>query len=234
VTDHVSDLLLCPSKTAVQNLADEGVTREVHLVGDIMLDILNWARTRASDQKQALLDRLSLKSGQFILATMHRSENTDDPENLANILKAFNSLEETVVFPAHPRTRKSISAANGRLGPNVRVIEPLGYFDMMNLSQSARLILTDSGGLQKEAYWLGVPCVTLRNETEWVETVEAGWNVLAGSDCEKILELARGFSPPRTHPALYGEGCVAQACVEVLENAGGRSFLVSPAVEQIA
>jgi len=234
VTDHVSDLLLCPSKTAVQNLADEGVTREVHLVGDIMLDILNWAKTRASNQRQALLNRLSLKSGEFILATMHRSENTDNPENLGNILKAFNSLNETVVFPAHPRTRKSIAAAQERLGTNVQLIEPLGYFDMINLSQSARLILTDSGGLQKEAYWLGVPCVTLRNETEWVETVEAGWNVLAGSECQKIVELARNFSPPRTHPALYGEGCVAQVCVEVLENAGGRkSFALQP-VEQIA
>jgi UDP-GlcNAc3NAcA epimerase len=234
VTDHVSELLLCPSKISVENLANEGVERGVHIVGDIMLDILNWARERALDQRQPLLNRLFLNSGKFILATMHRSENTDNPENLSGILQAFNSVKEPIVFPAHPRTRKAIEAVQAKLGANVQLVEPLGYFDMINLSQSARLILTDSGGLQKEAYWLGVPCITLRNETEWVETVEAGWNVLAGADSKKIIELVRSFSPPSHRPALYGEGVVAQACVEVLESAGGARLAAGKPVAQLA
>src|SRR5262249_16375023 len=125
---------------------------------------------------------------------------------------AFNAIEEDVVFPVHPRTRKMLNG-DKCLGSHVRLLEPLSYFDMVALSRSARLILTDSGGLQKEAYWLGVPCVTLRDETEWVETVSAGWNTLAGSDTNRIVQAVRSFTPPPARAPLYGNGCVAARCV---------------------
>ena len=195
VADHLSDLLFCPSDTAVNNLAAEGISRNVHQVGDVMLDVLNWARRRASASPDTILERLGLKQGRYVLATVHRSENTDATWRLSSILAAFNSLEEPVVFPIHPRTRRVIAEAGFVLEPHVRLIDPLGYLDMVTLSASARLILTDSGGLQKEAYWLGVPCVTLRDETEWVETVQAGWNTLVGSDDERIVEAARDVRP---------------------------------------
>ena len=217
VADHLSDLLFCPSRTAVTNLAAEGITRGVHLVGDVMLDVLTWAKARANGKPPEILTRLDLGERRYLLATVHRSENTDDGRRLADILTALNALDEVVVFPVHPRTRKAIErAGENRLGPHVRLVEPLGYFDMVGLSRHARLILTDSGGLQKEAYWLGVPCVTLRHETEWVETVTAGWNTLAGSDPEKILQAVRSFAPPASRPPLYGEGCVSARCVELL------------------
>jgi UDP-GlcNAc3NAcA epimerase len=217
VADQLADLLLCPSDTAATNLAAEGITRGVHVVGDVMLDVLNWAKERAEDAANGILSRLGLKPGQYLVTTVHRSENTDDRARLSALLKAFNALEEPVVFPVHPRTRKVIDGdSHYQLRPHVRLIEPLGYFDMVALSRSARLILTDSGGLQKEAYWLGVPCITLREETEWVETVDAGWNTLAGADTEKIVHAVRSLSAPKIRPPLYGEGSVAERCVAVL------------------
>jgi len=216
VADHVSNLLLCPSQTAVDNLAAEGVVDNVHLVGDVMLDVLNWARQRAESGPPEILTRLGLANKSYLLATVHRSENTDDPAQLAHIVDAFNSIQEPLIFPIHPRARKVLDAANIRLAPHVQLIDPVGYVDMVALAGSARMILTDSGGLQKEAYWLGVPCVTLRNETEWVETVEAGWNILAGSDSRSITDAVRRFNPAGTRPALYGQGAAAAACVDLL------------------
>jgi UDP-N-acetylglucosamine 2-epimerase len=216
IADHLSDLLLCPSDAAVRNLAAEGITRNVHLVGDVMLDVLNWARQRIAAEPPGIVERLGLERGGYLLATTHRSENTDDPVRLTNILDAFNSLEEPVVFPVHPRTRKAIQRAGCRMRPEVHMITPVGYLEMVALAESARMILTDSGGLQKEAYWLRVPCLTLRDQTEWVETVEAGWNRLIGADSKKILEAVRSFAPNGTHPALYGDGFAAANCVERL------------------
>jgi len=181
-----------------------------------MLDVLNWATRRAASAKSEILGRLGLKDGRYVLATMHRSENTDEPARLSGILEAFGALDEIVLFPVHPRARKVIAEGNYKVGPQVRMVEPLGYFDMVTVAAAARLILTDSGGLQKEAYWLGVPCVTLRDETEWVETVEAGWNILTGSGFEKIVQAVRSFTPPAVRPPLYGDGCVAARCVELL------------------
>ncbi|MDB2347893.1 UDP-N-acetylglucosamine 2-epimerase (non-hydrolyzing) [Verrucomicrobiales bacterium] len=217
VADHVSQLLLCPSQVAVNNLAAEGITRGVHVVGDVMLDVLNWARQRNQQRPPEILSRLQLAGQGFLLATLHRSENTDDPVRLTGILEAFNSLPETIVFPIHPRTRKAIAAAKLAVGPNVRLLEPVGYCEMVALSGAARLILTDSGGLQKEAYWLGVPCVTLRDETEWVETVESGWNTLAGAECARIVGTVRAARRPATQGALYGDGCVAARCVALMQ-----------------
>ena len=135
---------------------------------------------------------------------------------LSSILRALSTLDEPVVFPVHPRARRVIIGSNLRLASHVRAIDPLGYLDMVALTASARLVLTDSGGLQKEAYWLGVPCVTLRNETEWVETVDTGWNILVGSNAEKIIEAVHTLAPPSSRPALYGDGCAATKCVDLL------------------
>jgi UDP-GlcNAc3NAcA epimerase len=214
VADHLSDLLLCPSQTAVDNLASEGVIRNVHLVGDVMLDVLNWARTRISTRVPAILGHLGLEPGEYLIATVHRGENTDNPDRLAGILSAFNALDHPVVFPVHPRARKMIGAT-GRIKAHVRLIDPLGYLEMVAVSGAAKAILTDSGGLQKEAYWLGVPCVTLRDETEWVETVQAGWNRLVGADEASIVDAVRRFTPPTVRPSLYGDGQAASHCVDL-------------------
>jgi UDP-GlcNAc3NAcA epimerase len=218
VADHLSDILLCPSDTAVSNLANEGISQNVHNVGDVMLDVLNWAkdelRARSADSGHFGLGRRS-----YVVATVHRSENTDDPARLSGILRALDAIGEPVVFPVHPRARKIINGSGFQLKPHVKLIEPLGYLEMVSLTSSSRLVLTDSGGLQKEAYWLGVPCVTLRDETEWVETVQAGWNTLAGADAAAIVEAVRSFDPKRPQPALYGDGRAAGACVSLLEAA---------------
>jgi UDP-N-acetylglucosamine 2-epimerase len=216
VADHLSQLLLCPSETAVKNLSAEGITRGVHLVGDVMLDVLRWACQRAEKKSDAILSRFELEPKGYLLATMHRSENTDDPKRLSAILEAFNACDEPVLFPVHPRSRRMIENGRCVLKPHVRMIEPLGYFEMVTVTNSARLVLTDSGGLQKEAYWLGVPCLTLREETEWVETVAAGWNTLVGSETDKIVNAVRTLAPPAGRVSLYGDGCVAAKCVDLL------------------
>ena len=215
VADHLSELLLCPSDTAVRNLAAEGITQNAHLVGDVMLDVLNWAKQRLSETPK-ILQQLGLVRQSYVLATVHRSENTDDLSRLAQILRAFNSLDEPVIFPVHPRTQKAITETGFTVKSHVRLIDPVGYMDMMALARAARMVMTDSGGLQKEAYWLGVPCVTMRAETEWVETVQAGWNTLVGSDSERIIEAVRSFTPNGTHPALYGDGSASVNCVDLL------------------
>ena len=216
VADHLSDLLLCPSETAVSNLALEGVTENVHLVGDVMLDALNWAKQRNEGAEATSVSRLGLKRKQYLVATLHRSENTDDKARFTNILATFNSLDESVVFPVHPRAQKIISETNFHPKSGLHLIDPVGYLEMVALVGEARLVLTDSGGLQKEAYWLGVPCLTLRNETEWVETVEAGWNVLVGSDSERIARSVKSFIPPDARPILYGDGTAAKKCVDLI------------------
>jgi UDP-GlcNAc3NAcA epimerase len=215
LTDHVSDLLLCPSQSAVDNLENEGITSGVHLVGDVMSDALNYAAKYASQQSMILRD-LKLEEKGFLVATVHRAENTDAPERLRAILDAFNALDEPVLFPVHPRTRNALQQVKYTLAPHVQLIEPLGYLDMVRLMQAARMILTDSGGMQKEAYWLGVPCVTLRDETEWLETVQAGWNILVGSDTAQIVAAIREWRASQEHPQLYGDGQVAMRVVRAL------------------
>jgi UDP-N-acetylglucosamine 2-epimerase len=216
LADHVSDLLLCPSDTAAANLAAEGISQNVHVVGDVMLDVLNWARRRAQENPTQILERLEVQRGSYLVATVHRSENTDDVTRLEGILRAFNRLDEPIVFPVHPRAQKVIAQSNCHLRSHIRLIDPLGYLDMVALTAGARLVLTDSGGLQKEAYWLSVPCVTLRDETEWVETTETGWNRLAGADANRIVRAVRSLVPPDRHPALYGDGDAAARCVDLL------------------
>lgn len=218
VADHLSDLLLVPSETAVRNLATEGITRGVHVVGDVMSDSLLAADVRARTLS-TVLQRLGLTDKGFLLVTVHRAENTDDPARLGSILAALGDAGTTVVFPVHPRTKGVMAKLGLTFASNVLPIDPVGYLDMVRLEGAARMILTDSGGVQKEAYWLGVPCVTMRDETEWVETVEAGWNLLVGADRDRIAHAARHFAPPPARPFLYGDGQVAGRIVTTIEGA---------------
>jgi UDP-N-acetylglucosamine 2-epimerase len=215
VADVLADLLFAPSETAARNLAAEGVQGRVHVVGDVMADALFAAVARARMQSDVLA-RLGLEPRGYLLATVHRAENTDDPQRLAAILGALGEVGLPVVLPLHPRTRAAVERQALRVPPTIRLIEPVGYLDMVRLESDARRILTDSGGVQKEAYWLGVPCVTLRAETEWVETVDAGWNRLVGADREAIIEAASRFEPPALRPALFGDGHAAEQVAELV------------------
>ena len=216
VADRVSTYLFAPTQNAVDNLAREGITEGVTLTGDIMCDALLQHARRASERSR-VLSRLALTPGAYVLATVHRAANTDDPAKLAEIMDALALLKEAVILPMHPRTRAALMATDIEVEAPVRVIAPVGYLDMLELQRNARMVLTDSGGMQKEAYLLGVPCVTLREETEWVETLVGGWNVLAGADAERILAAARRTPPRGTPPAVFGDGNAAQRMVEALE-----------------
>jgi UDP-GlcNAc3NAcA epimerase len=207
VTDRVADVLCCPSDRAVRNLAAEGITRGVHVTGDVMRDLLERARPRLD---RRMLDALGLTPGTYTLLTLHRAHNTDDAERLAAILGALVDAAMPIVFPVHPRTRDALAAAGRGLAGALRPIDPVGYHDMLALQQHARVVLTDSGGVQKEAYWLGVPCVTLRNETEWMETVDAGWNRLVGSDPAAIRAALNDVRTLDMRPELYGDGRAAE------------------------
>jgi len=194
-----------------------------------MLDVLRWAEQQFRRNPSKVVKALELGNNSYLVATLHRSENTDVKDRLRAILDAFNSLDECIVFPVHPRTRKALTEMGFKPKANVRLIAPLGYLEMIELVSSARMVLTDSGGLQKEAYWLGVPCLTMRNETEWIETVDEGWNTLVGADKEKIIEAAKSFSPPDLRPPLYGLGAAAEKCVELI----GSQSVLAPAVGPI-
>ncbi|MBY0493478.1 MAG: UDP-N-acetylglucosamine 2-epimerase (non-hydrolyzing) [Cyanobacteria bacterium] len=213
VTDSLSSLLLCPSDSAANNLRREGITSGVHVVGDVMADVL--AKFGGTANASAVLAGHGVTAGSYFVATIHRAENTDDESRLRAIVGALSTLPLPVLFPAHPRVKAALAAANLQPGSGMNVIEPLGYASMMAVVKHARAVLTDSGGLQKEAYWLGVPCVTLRGETEWVETVSAGWNTLTGADPIKIAAAVKA-APPSALPPLYGAGAAA-SIVALLE-----------------
>jgi UDP-N-acetylglucosamine 2-epimerase len=228
VADCLSTLLFCPTRVAVENLAKEGITQGVHRVGDVMYDSVLFHASQA-ERRSDVMARLGLKPKSFYLATVHRAENTDDPERLSAILASFAQIRVPVVIPMHPRTRKTLGAQAGRarlaatrVGGEVRVIDPVPYLDMLALERNARIILTDSGGVQKEAYWFGVPCVTLRDETEWIELVEAGCNRVVGADPKAIgravadFEAAGASLPPDRPADLYGDGHGAEKIVALL------------------
>jgi len=217
LTDHISDLLFCPTQTAVKNLEREGVTNGVFWVGDVMYDAaLEYAKL--AEQKSHILQRLGLELKKYALATVHRAQSTDDPECLRGIFQGLESIGCAglpVIFPMHPRTRQQVHA----LGLNascVSVIEPVSYLDMLMLEKNARVILTDSGGVQKEAFFFEVPCITLREETEWVETVEAGWNMLVGCDPQKIIQAVKSSSLGSEQKTPYGDGQAATRIVELV------------------
>ena len=219
LTDHASDVLFCPTATAVNNLAREGIGQGVHLVGDVMYDAVLFNADLA-ERHATVLERLDLESGGYALATLHRPRNTDDLERLQTIVAAFSEIQMPVVFPVHPRTRQRLADAG--LESNLvqsrrpRLIDPVGYLDMLALEKNASLILTDSGGVQKEAYFFAVPCLTLREETEWVETVDSGWNLLVGADRNAIVEAARRFKPEGIPPLSFGDGHAAGEIVDAL------------------
>jgi UDP-N-acetylglucosamine 2-epimerase len=218
LTDHASDLLLCPTPTAMTNLRSEGLAgRAVH-VGDTMYDAVR-AFLPVAQSKSTILEDLGLASGGFYLATIHRNYNTDDPDALRRLVETLASLEHPVVFPAHPRTRARLEEQGGAAasGERLRLIDPVSYLDMLVLQAEAALVLTDSGGMQKEALFVATPCVTLRPETEWVETVEAGWNRLAGSDPQGIRDaIAAVEVAPRSAVDVFGNGDAASRIVEEL------------------
>jgi UDP-N-acetylglucosamine 2-epimerase len=251
ITDHVSTILFCPTKTAVRNLKAEGIgggsspasnsirssvqknessisheyksllahelPQTVALVGDVMYDSV-LHNIKLAEQKSKILKKLNLEPKGYALTTVHRAENTDNNERLKSIFMALDQISSdglTVIVPLHPRTRKLLKGIG--LEPKyVRIIEPVSYLDLLLLEKQAKIILTDSGGLQKEAYWMKVPCITLRDETEWVETVNAGWNILAGSDCNKIAGSVIINQGPLMHDELFGDGKSAEKIIDIL------------------
>ena len=215
--DSLSSLLFCPTGVAAGNLAREGITSGVQVVGDVMYDATLHAAERARGRAGEILDRLGVAPGRYLLATVHRASNTDNAANLTAIVSALSASGETVVFPVHPRTRKAMQAAGVRPGDNVVAVEPVSYLEMLTLEEHARKILTDSGGVQKEALWFRAPCVTLREETEWVETVEWGWNTLAGTDPERILAAIAAPTPAGDPPQIYGDGHAAERIANILK-----------------
>jgi UDP-N-acetylglucosamine 2-epimerase (non-hydrolysing) len=209
LTDHVANLLYCPTETARSNLLREGIAGGVFNFGDVMYDAVLQS-IEGVDTASRILASLDLRPGSYLLATVHRPANTDDQQNLSSILRALASTDEVVVFPAHPRASQAMERLGLEVSSNVRLLEPVSYLDMLALEKNARLILTDSGGVQKEAYFFGVPCLTLREETEWVETTEAGWNLLVGADEQRIVEAIHEFRPQGERPQLFGDGKASQ------------------------
>jgi UDP-N-acetylglucosamine 2-epimerase len=216
VADSLSTLLFCPTSVAAANLQREGITAGVHIVGDVMYDAVLWAVEHSGNDASSILSRLGLTNKGYLLATIHRASNTDDLANLSAIVSALNASGEKVVFPVHPRTRKALDAAGIAMGDNVVAIEPVSYLEMLALEGHARAILTDSGGVQKEAFWLAVPCITMRDETEWVETVEYGWNTLTGTNQDNILAALQAPPPAAAPPQIYGDGHAAERIASIL------------------
>jgi len=219
LTDHAAELLFAPTETACRNLRNEGVPEDnIQLVGDVMYDASLFYGAMAEDQSR-ILKRLGLNKSGYVLATLHRQENTDSPGRLANILDGLAGSDWPVVLPLHPRTRQRIASLPEFRHGNLRMIDPVGYLDMIMLEKNARLIATDSGGVQKEAFFHRVPCLTLRDETEWVELVEIGANRLVGADRETITAAINCTETSKVPGSkLYGNG---QACAKIVESMAG-------------
>lgn len=212
LTDHLSSLLFCPTKVSKENLGREGITEGVHVVGDVMIDALEESK-KAAEHHSKILEELGLEPKKYQLMTLHRPSNVDKKENLKSILNAIGGSDERTVFPVHPRTAKMLEefGLDKTMPEDIVMTKPVNHMDAIWLVANASRVLTDSGGLQKEAYLLGTPCITLRDTTEWVETVNAGWNILVGADPKRIDAAIRGFEPPKYRPKIFG-----------LEGASGR------------
>lgn len=217
-TDQLSDLLLCSSNTAAENLRNEGISGHVEVVGDVMVDVaLRWQPTARA--RTDVAEDLGVQPHEYLLVTSHRAGNVDDPARLTKLLELLRALPTPVVFPVHPRTQERLRAMGSwdelTEMEGMHVTEPLGYAEFTALLCNTRAMLTDSGGVQKEAYLAGVPCITLRANTEWVETVASGWNTLVDLDAQAAL-AALDLNPPAEHPQLYGDGHAAERCVETI------------------
>jgi len=232
LTDHLSSILFCPTAQGVRNLSKEGIRNGdktvVENVGDVMYDSILYY-SQLAEKKSTILQDLDLlnpqsaiRNPQYYLATLHRAENTDNPESLKSILKALKEIGKDfpVILPLHPRTKKMMRVQRLiKEAKGIRLIDPVSYFDMLKLEKNAKTILTDSGGVQKEAYWFRVPCITLRDETEWMETIQGGWNVLVGTETEKIVEEVRkrvGRKHPSKGTGLFGDGKASGKIVQIL------------------
>jgi UDP-N-acetylglucosamine 2-epimerase len=217
VADKLSDLHFCVSQTAVKHLAREGFSDSVYWVGDVMFDAM-LSNLPLARKKSTILSHLGVQPKAYALVTIHRAANTDDPVRLRKIVNILNNLKETVVFPVHPRTEAALKKLDIRFAPNVHTIDPIGYYDMMILEENARIIATDSGGVQREAYFLSVPCLTLRDETEWMETVTVGWNNLVGVEEDHVLKAWKEFSPPQGHPPIFGDGSASVKIASIISS----------------
>jgi UDP-N-acetylglucosamine 2-epimerase len=222
LTDHVSDYLFSPTKTGMQNLKREHVWGKSFLTGDIMVETFQ-KYMKKSEITSTIMDRLKIEPKGYLLLTIHRAENTTSKDRLSQIIRAVTRIKKKIIFPIHPRTLKVLNE-NKLLkeltdNPNIILTEPLGYLDFIKLEKNAEKILTDSGGIQKEAYLASVPCITLRENTEWVETVTNGWNQLVGFDCEKIVNSANDFNPISARKNLFGPPDASSKIVKILSEA---------------
>ena len=215
LTDHIADILFAPTETGRTNLLNEGIAEgKIKLVGDVMYDASLFYKAKA--RKPKLPVEMDIQGGDFVLCTIHRAENTDDPQRLKDIFQGVGASEEQVILPMHPRTKAKVGDFGIGIPENVRVIDPVGYLEMVWLEANCRCVATDSGGVQKEAYFFEKPCITMRNETEWVELVEAGWNVLVGANSEKIVTAVHNCAKSNVIELLYGKGDAGQEIVDAL------------------
>lgn len=219
VVDHVSDLLFCPTASAVKNLQNEGIVSNVYNVGDVMKDALEYYRD-ISSEKSSILNQLRLNAKKFIVATIHRPINTDYIQNLSSIVDALCHSGELIILPLHPRTKKYLMKFDlwDKLRENVMVIPPIGYLDMINLISNSKKVIVDSGGIQKEAYMLRIPCITLRNTTEWGDTVEDGLNILVGADYDMIIDAIKNFNGSSLTGDIFGKGNACEKICNLLKN----------------
>ena len=217
LTDHISDYLFAPTLTAMENIKIENLYGKPFLVGDVMYDSLLYYG-KIAEQKSRILKNLKLKQKEYILLTLHRPYNVDNIQKLQNIFSALKQTKRFIVLPVHPRSRKMIESTNIIIPENISIIEPLGYLDFIFLQKHSEKIITDSGGIQKEAYLNGIPCITIRPETEWIETVEAGWNVLVGDKKDQLIENCLHFKPSHNRPRYFGDGDSSKKIISILES----------------
>jgi UDP-N-acetylglucosamine 2-epimerase len=217
LSDHVSNYLFCATEAAVACLKREGIERGVHHVGDLMYDSLLAVLPRVAEIESKVLDSHGVEAGAYYLATIHRPASTDSPAVLRALFEALGRLDGPVVLPLHPRTREAMGQTGVAPAANLRICPPVGNLEMIALERNARCILSDSGGVRREAYFLATPCVTLREDSEWPEVLDSGWDVLAGADIDRILEAAPRPRPQDAPPPIFGDGHAAEKIVETLE-----------------
>lgn len=218
LTDKISNIRFCPTKTSLKNLENEKMADNAHMVGDVMYDAL-ITNNKIAEKKSTILRDIGITSKNYSVATIHRASNTDKKENLQNIVNTFCELDGIIVFPVHPRTIKYLKKYSlyDKLKEHVILTNPLGYLDFLKLMNNAKKILTDSGGIQKEAYMLNIPCITLRDTTEWVETLEEGWNILVGTNRNQIIKNFNNFEPNASTKNVFGDGNASKRISEILD-----------------